>query len=76
MIHVLYTHTHTCIMCVCVSVCVCVYRYDLTRALTRKMAFEAVMRVRASRGVRVAAFHGKHSQKYSNVHTSIDFSLY
>jgi hypothetical protein len=29
------------------------------------MAFEAVMRVRASRGVRVAAFHGKHSQKYS-----------
>jgi protein transport protein SEC24 len=28
-------------------------KFDLTRALTRKMAFEAVMRVRASRGVKV-----------------------
>jgi len=35
-------------------------RFDLTRALTRKMAFEAVMRVRASGGVKVSAFHGNH----------------
>lgn len=35
-------------------------KFDLTRSLTRKMAFEAVMRVRASRGVKVSAFHGNH----------------
>ena len=35
-------------------------RHDLARVLTRKTAFEAVMRVRASRGVKVSAFHGNH----------------
>ena len=35
-------------------------RHDLARVLTRKVAFEAVMRVRASRGVKVSAFHGNH----------------
>jgi len=35
-------------------------RTDLTRALTRQMAFEAVLRVRASRGIKVQSFHGNH----------------
>jgi len=33
---------------------------DLTRALTRPIGFEAVMRVRASKGVKISAFHGNY----------------
>jgi len=33
---------------------------DLTRALTRPIGFEAVMRVRASKGMKISAFHGNY----------------
>jgi len=36
------------------------FRADLIRSLTRPMGFEAVMRIRASQGVKVSAFHGNH----------------
>ena len=31
---------------------------ELTRALTRPTGFEAVMRIRATKGIKVGAYHG------------------
>lgn len=36
------------------------FRADVTRAVTRQIGFEAVMRLRASAGIKVSSFHGNH----------------